>query len=478
MNNNQFATLSVLAEKGDWLNFSQTFLQENAHLKLDIQVEIIKKFAAFRNNLKPVQKINAKKWLINTLSTSWILEENKMYYSKMLVNEWLDFLNPDQLLSIAKLFWGEGNIEATKKILNKYWTLGPCLKNPKNEKMLIEITNQSHDPGQIFLSLSHYIEVGDQQMAKTLYQQFYRSYFLTYDLEDEKSNFWDLLWNKLNLINEKWSIWEMMKLDVGFLTDIMIKNKTKLQLPHFRKKREIANAILLRSEWNTFNSTLLKYFDCIEGSSLAISWLEILQREKKLLDFDSEQIKLKIRLTKPKVIPQGQKLQFEVTQNNTRIMESNTELNYSIDLVNIQNKVDSANSKESSHEIKRALIDNSHIGWKDKVNMLMLHEDYQSVLKIINENIQSLSKDDKIDFEVFTLEILLKTGQYQEVLKKLDSVWKDVQELEIFKIYKYVEGEALWMLNRKKEAVDCFRKVVDIDPSYKLAKWRLVEYNL
>jgi len=478
MNNNLLSTLSTLAEKGEWQNFCHIFLQENSYLGLDQQLEEIKSFSTFRNNLKPNQKTNAQKWLINSLSTAWIIEEKKMDYAKILTSEWLEFLNADQLLTIAKLFWSEGNIEVTKTVLNKYWSIGPCLKGTNNEKILTEIATQSKDPAHVFLLLNYYIEIGDQAAAKTYYQLFYKCYFAIYDLEDEKSNLWDILWSKLSLINEKWHSWEMMKLDVGFITDIMIKNKTKLQLPHFRKKREIANAILLRSEWPTFNSTLLKYFECIEGSSLAINWLDILQREKRLLDFDSEQIKLKLQLAKPKIFPQSKGMQFEDTQNSTQIIDAETDLNHSLDLANIRNKLDLADFKEKNHEMQNALAKDLQISWKDKVNMLMLHEDYEGVLKIVNENIKSLSAEDKIDFEIFGLEILLKIGEYQEVLKKLENVWKGVQELEVFKIYKYIEGEALWMLNRKKEAIDCFRKVVDIDPSYKLAKWRLVEYSL
>lgn len=482
MNTNQFATLIKYTEKNDWHNLCQHFSHENQESNYENKIQIIKELHKKFNSLQlnQNQKNNAIKWLMNEISISFIISEEKEYYARKLVEEWLEFLNSEQLITIVKLFWQEGNLEYVEKATIKLWSMSPCLSGKVKEKDIEEIILQTKDPILSYMALSYAIDVGDQILAKKFYQIFYKFYFDRYDLEDEKNIYWDMLWSKLSLITENWATWEMLKLDVGFITDIIIKNKTKLKIPHFRKKRDLSMAILLRGQWETFNSTLLKYLECIETSNMVYQWIDIILESKVKLDIDSEQICLKLKLSKPKIIPIEQSKFYDDTINSTQIFTQDTQVNYNADFRDINIKLEKAENeilKKSNVDLQKMFNLNSKIHWKDKINMLMLHQDFKAVIKLIDENIETLSGEEKISFEIFNLEILLKMGECHEVLEKIESLWKGVQELEVFKMYKYLEGEALWALNRKKEAIDCYRKVVDIDPSYKLAKWRLIEYN-
>lgn len=483
MNTNQLATLVKYVEKNDWHNLCQYYSAEFNHLDFEKKIknisDIQKKITTVFHNIN--QRNNTLKWLINELSSSWIISEKKLNYAKVLNTEWLEFLNSEQLLTIIKLFWQEGEIDFAEKMIAKYWSMSPCLAEKGKEKKIEEIIIHSKDPMLCYMALSYCIDIGDQENTKKYYQSFYKFYFEKFNLEDEKNILWDLLWNKVSTINENWAIWEMLKLDVGLITDIIVKNKTKLKIPYFRKKRDLSSAIILRDKWETFNTTLLKYFECIENSNLIYQWMEIIQNSKSKIDLDSEQICLKLKLSKPKAIPQGRESISDDTINSTQILSQESQVNYNLDIREINKKIekfDDANKKTFDVNMQNVLKENNKVHWQEKVNILMLHEDFESVLEIIEKNIGSLPPEDKIDFEIFRLEILLKVGEFQEVLNKVESLWKGVQELEVFKIYKYLEGEALWMLNRKKEAIDCYRKVVDIDPGYKLAKWRLIEYNI
>lgn len=477
MNTNQMANLIKYAEKSEWKDFYALFEKEFGHLSFENKIEKIKSYQKNQNHLKQNIKINAVKWMINQVSTSWIIESNKNEHAKKLVDEYLMYLNFQQAITILNLLWSEGEITYSIKLVSHIWNLAPAIKEIEKQNIVDKVLIHTKDPHILFQALTFAIDIGDQIAAARYYQRFYQYYFEKFDLEDIECQQWEILWGKLGTVGEKWFIWEVMKLDVGFITDIIIKNKTGLKVPHFRKKREISQAILLRKEWTTLNSTLVKYFSSIESNELISHWLNFHGESNKGFDNDTIQKIEDNRLSKPKDIPFETNLMLEDTQNITQLIDQEIDQLQSIDVVTIKNKLLHMMQNKSNVELHSAMDKSKTLNWKEKINILLLHEDLEGVLKILNENKDTITQEEKNDFDIFTLELYVKTGQYQEVLKKLESVWKNVQELEVFKIYKYLEGEALWMLNRKREAIDCYKKVVDIDPNYKLAKWRLTEYN-
>jgi hypothetical protein len=475
MNTNQFSNFQKLAEKNEWKNYIEFFKKEFGHYSFQKKVAEIHYLQSQYNTDKIIFKRNMIKWSLFSLGNEWAIEENKEENIKILIESCLENLHPNQLLDLFSYFEENHNNDRAQLCLSKIWSFSPSVKWNRKDETVFSFLKQLNQVEQTVEYLNFLIDIGDAVNAKKAYLLFYNQYFKNYDLEDEVSSLWEKLWKKVNAISENWVTWELIKLDVGLITDIIIKNKTGLQLPYYRKKREIAKAVVFIKMWETFYSTLLKYFHQVENKEITLEWISFIESKKYELDIDSLLIIKNYKIERPKKTPVLQKNNFEV-ENETQIIndaDSDDVNGYT----QIKNKLDMLIPAEPTREDENEVF-TENIPWKEKMDMLSMQKNYEGVLNILRDNKEKISTSEKMDYEIYEMEIMIKLGMYTEVLEKLEGSWKGVQELEIFKILKYLEGECLWMLNRKREANDCFRKVVDIDPSYKLAKWRLIENSL
>lgn len=476
MNSNQWAILYKLAEKNQWQQYCQYFNDEFGHLEFYNKIQKIHFPEDQTANIKHSIRKNMMKWIMYSTANTWLIEENKDVIAKELVDGYLEYLHPDQLVTLTKYFTEQNSLENAKICFLKLWSYAPCIRVNEDFELLLGLIKQYKNLHISFMGLIFAIDSGQQDVARKIYSIFYEQYFSEYDLEDEVAILWEHIWSRLNGVGEKWLMWDLLKLDVGLITDIIIKNKTGLQIPHFRKKRELAQAVLLVGDWSSLSSTLIKYFHNIGNIDLIKNWISYLYERKTKCDIDSQLIIKEHSLNKPNIIPKAESFLEDDALNVTQIFNE-SQNNESQDYTMIKQKLEMLVLPKEN--LKVTSFDQlPSASWKEKIDTLMMHKEYEAVLTLLADCKNNIAEDEKIDYEIFEMETMIKLSKYNEVLSMLEGAWKGVQELEVFKVLKYIEGEALWMLNRKREASDCFRKVVDIDPNYKLAKWRLIENSL
>jgi len=475
MNSNQLIILQKFVEKNAWKEFADYLGNELSHLSFQKKIDEINLLQAQFSKVKQSLRKNIMKWAIFSMKNSWTIEENKTEVLNFFIDSYIDYAHPEQIITIFKYFLEEKKIGYAQKTLAKFWSFSPCLHFKEDPAKIVHILKLMNNPQHTAQAIYFSIEIGHQELTQKAYELFYKQYFDLYDLEDEICVLWENLWNKMQSITEKWFVWDMLKLDVSLITDIIIKNKTGLQIPHYRKKREIAQAVIFLKNCQTLASTLLKYFHNIGNSDTVLEWIKFLENKKIVLDKDSQLIAQYYKIQKPKTVPKIVTSKAE-DLNETQIFEDSLS-DESEDYTVIKQKLDSiVPPKQYSTIDNEVLTDN--LDWQERISVLSMEKDYKGVLQLIVENRDKILPQEKMDYDIFEMETMIKIGKYSEVLEKLENAWKGVQELEIFKVLKYLEGDSLWMLNRKREAIDCFRKVVEIDPSYKLAKWRLIENSL
>lgn len=485
MIHSQKSQILKLIEQIDWKNidqhFEEIFLGKSIEEMFEV-IEIIKKSVENNSDLK--NKTNLLKWIFKRLTAEYSVYGNKNQDSDEKLLSYYKYFPTDSLKQFLDLQVERGELEwallLTKEILSRENINSSILLS----KSFLEILKWQNDPSMYLSALHHCIFAGRQDIAKTMYGHFYKSYFSNYSLEDSESRYWDELWSKLSQIKETWATWEILKLEVGLLTDIIIKIKTGLSLPFFRKKREITKAITFCQEFQTFKSTLLKYIYAADNKELVETWLSYCRTKEQgkcslTMDQEEKYIINEVLLSRPKAKPKLDQLSMADMDNATVIIGSENLGTSDVDSYAARRKIELA-LRDIDENIDPSLPAERPVekNWKDLVNTYAHQKYYQNVISTIDEHLGEVHGEEKSNYEIFRLEMLIQLGEFKKTLDELESMWAKVQELEIFKALKYIEGEALWGLNRKKEAIDCFRKVIDIDPTYKLAKWRVVEYSL
>jgi len=471
-------TVVALAKAGEWQKLRHNWKDQIVAIDLEEQKKIFSAVLQKLTTLLPNHLLgNVKKWLLGELVVIWKINLNQVVVREELL-KYADSLPHQELMNLSSLLWEQGRIEETHQLLVKLLENSLVAKEVAFSNELYEQLSYFQQFALTHKALLQTITFGNQDVAMRAYKLFYKQYFAAKNLEDTESILWEELWQKLAEIKEPWLTWQILKLDVGLITDIIIKHKTGLKIPYFRKKREISQSILLRKRLPSLYTTLWKYLSEIESEYMVELWETVWKNEENIHHLSGSDLSVQLimkqrQLNRPLSIPviSNHKPEETLTVIVSGKMQESRGDDFSWDQGNTY-----YNNNES--KIKIHLSDSEQeMSWKSHLEALMHHRQYEEAYKLVLKNKDSLDQNEVEEYLLLQFEMLLKMGRGSEVLQQLEEEWKKVQELETFKALKYIEGEALWSLARRNEAVDCFRKVVEIDPSYKLARWRLIEFN-
>lgn len=412
------------------------------------------------------------------INESIINKESESTENTML--ELQEYVENGTLITLIKKNLKDGNIEYAQlffKALIKRSSLSTSMVEDQDFQTILNYNKSIFDYQK---TLYFHIDNGLHKHSILIYIKIYTIYFKNFSLHDAESKIWEELWSKVQSIKEEDVNWEIIKLDLTLITDIIIKHKTGLSVPFFRKKKEITRALILGNDYEFLRKTVVKYFFEAGKNELCKQILTTYKTDhkwKKDKDYEFQFIEKNLELDQPKEIPSNNFDQLELDESPTVLITAKKNEENEESVANINVKINEALSAEESNfnETENNLESKS---WRELVNHYSLSKNYEKAKELILKNIEELDSEEKINYQLYLLELLVSLGEFNEVLNRLDIFWKDIQDLENFKILKYIEGESLWGLNRKKEAIDCYRKVIDIDPTYKLAKWRIVEFSL